>query len=261
MVSSLYNWFMLPHRIAAIRRRLPAGRPLLLDVGCGNHSPRITKTYLPDCEYHGVDNRRWARDGADDRAVDQFHEIDLESAGQLDRIPDGRYDAVICSQVLEHLSDPYGVVARLARKAKPGGVLYIETPSPRSLSLPSAARGWLCVRGCLNFRDDDSHKGLVDLGRVAAALERDGFKVSGPRPCFLWRRVLFLPLYIIATLVAKGFVPASVLWDVAGFAVNLTAVRLGSAASGLPAGGNMGRGRQEARLRARAGAANGTKRT
>jgi SAM-dependent methyltransferase len=234
----LYNWFMLPHRIAAIRGRVPAGRPCILDVGCGNHSPRITKTYLPTCEYHGVDNRRWNRDSADDRALDRLFDIDLEIPGALDEVPDGAYDAVICSHVLEHLSDPCGVVVHLARKVKPGGVLYAETPSPRSLTLPRAANGWMGIRGSLNFHDDDSHKQLVDLGRVAAALEKDGFEARGPRRCLLWRRVMFLPLYVIATLVVKGFVPASVVWDVTGFAASVTATRRVSAASG-----GAGRGR------------------
>lgn len=225
MVASLYNWFMLPHRIAAIRHRLPSGRPRVLDVGCGNHSPRVTKAYLPQCEYHGIDNRRWNRDGDDDRAIDRFFAIDLEVAERLDEVPDETYDAVICSHVLEHLSDPYGVARRLVRKVKPGGVLYVETPSPRSLALPRAATGWMGIRGSLNFRDDDSHKEPVDLARVAAELQKAGFSVDGPRRCLLWRRVVFLPLYIVATLLAKGFVPASVVWDVAGFADALSAVR------------------------------------
>lgn len=221
----LYNWFMLPHRIAAIRGHLPQERPRILDVGCGNHSPRITKTYLPDCEYHGIDNRRWNRDSADDRAIDRLYEIDLNAPAGLDRIADGAYDAVICSHVLEHLAEPCDVVSRLARKVKPGGVLYVETPSARSLKLPRAANGWMGIRGSLNFHDDDSHRQLVDLARIAEMLEKEGFRVTGPRRCRLRRRIVFLPLYLIATLVTKGFVPASVVWDVAGFAASLTATR------------------------------------
>ena len=67
MLTDVYNWFLYPHRIAAVRPWLKSARPRLLDIGCGNHSPRITKTYLPQCEYHGVDNRRWNRDAEDDR--------------------------------------------------------------------------------------------------------------------------------------------------------------------------------------------------
>jgi SAM-dependent methyltransferase len=225
MFRALYNWFLCPPGIAAIRRSRPPGKPRLLDVGCGNHGPKIAKRYLPECEYHGLYDRRWNLDDEDTRCMDRAFEIDLESPAALDQVPDGAYDALICSHVLEHLADPYVVVGPLARKLKPGGVFYVEVPSERSLRLPRAANGWMGIRGCLNFRDDDSHKTMVDLGRVSAILIGEGFDVRGPRPRRMWRRVLFFPLYVLAVLAVKRFIPASVMWDVTGFAACLTAVR------------------------------------
>ena len=225
MSSRLYNWFLYPHRLAAIRPHLSGARPKVLDVGCGNHSPRITKTYWPACEYHGIDNRRWNRDAADERCMDRLFALDLEQPAALDQVPDGVYDAVICSHVLEHLSAPLAVVRQLAQKVKPRGVLYVEVPSKRSLRLPSAAQGWLGVRGCLNFRDDETHKALVDLDDVCAVLQACGFSIRRRGPRRLWRRVLGLPLFIGAVLIVKRFIPASVLWDVCGFAEAVTAVR------------------------------------
>lgn len=41
---------------------------------------------------------------------------------------DRRYDLVIASHVVEHLADPLAVVASLAERLAPGGLLYVEVP-------------------------------------------------------------------------------------------------------------------------------------
>jgi hypothetical protein len=156
--------------------------------------------------------------------MDRFFRLDLDQSSALGAIPDGAYDSVICSHVLEHLKDPQRVAAELAGKLSPGGSLYLETPSLRSCRLPSVKSSrW--VRGCLNFRDDETHREPVDLRPIAEALRSAGLAVQGPSVARLWRRVALLPLYVVATLVTKGFVPASLLWDATGCAECLTAVR------------------------------------
>jgi len=151
--------------------------------------------------------------------------VDLDDAAGLEQVPDDSYDAVICSHILEHLRSPYTVALALAQKLKPGGILYIEVPSQRSLTLPKAEHGWLFFRGCLNFRDDETHRELVDVDRVAMELRDLGLQVAGPKNRRMWRRVLLFPFYCVGCLLTKGFVPASVLWDVTGFAVAVTAVK------------------------------------
>lgn len=222
---SIYNWFICPNRMLSLRRHVPTSAALILDVGCGNHSSRLAKTYFPLCRYHGVDKQRWNWNADDDKWTDRMYEIDLEQTGSLVQVPDGQYDAVICSHVLEHLSNPYAVVLDLARKAKAGGVVYVEVPSERSLRLPRACSGWWGIHGCLNFYDDDSHKTFVKLDEVASILENNGFRVVHLGRCWMWRRVIFLPAYLVACFFVKGFIPASVVWDITGFAERLTAIR------------------------------------
>jgi SAM-dependent methyltransferase len=43
-------------------------------------------------------------------------------------VADGRFDAVICNQVFEHLNDPSGVMGELARVLRPGGRLLCTAP-------------------------------------------------------------------------------------------------------------------------------------
>lgn len=222
---SLFYWFAGARSIAVIRPDLASQAPRLLDVGCGNHGPRNAKRVLPRCVYHGVDRGRWNLDEEDDRCMDRFFRLDLDDPSGLSAVPDGSYDAVICSQVIEHLQDPRRVVVQLAAKLAPGGVLYLETPSARSLRLPSCKSGAWGVKGCLNFRDDETHRDLVDLETCAADLRSLGLRVRGPKVARLWRRVVLLPLYLAAVLIVKRFVPAGLLWDTVGFASCLVAVR------------------------------------
>lgn len=43
-------------------------------------------------------------------------------------IPDGRFDVVICAEVLEHTLQPFSAVDEIYRLLRPGGIAYISTP-------------------------------------------------------------------------------------------------------------------------------------
>lgn len=58
----------------------------------------------------------------------------------------GRFDLVICAQMIEHATDPYSVMLDLLALLKPGGYLYIEVPYDetwRDLSLDGRLRRWI----------------------------------------------------------------------------------------------------------------------
>jgi SAM-dependent methyltransferase len=213
-----YRWLEAPPRLVAVRRGLGREPRSVLDVGCGNHSPTVTKRHFPGCQYHGVDRRSWNVDDRDRAAMDRYFDLDLQQPDELGTIEDGWYEAVLLSHVLEHLDDPYRVVTEVASKVAPGGVLYVETPSPRSMTLPPARARRLGFRGCLNFHDDPTHRTLVDLPRVRGLLAARGFEVGPVQPRWSWRRVLLLPAYAAAGLASRGYVPASVVWEVTRFA-------------------------------------------
>ena len=95
---------------------LPAGSRLI-DVGAGNSPYRELLAHL---RYESTDWEHSAHPGA--RAVD--HVGPAHDLG----VPSESYDAVLCTQVLEHVPNPDEVARELHRILRPGGRLYLTVP-------------------------------------------------------------------------------------------------------------------------------------
>ncbi|TAK50677.1 MAG: class I SAM-dependent methyltransferase [Bacteroidetes bacterium] len=69
---------------------------------------------------------------------------------------DDSFDVVVASHIIEHLTHPIDFFGECARVCKPGGLMYIEAPSERSLWLPSMPfqRDMFFS---LSFYDDPTH--------------------------------------------------------------------------------------------------------
>lgn len=152
-----------------VRGRLAAA-PRILDIGCGNNSPTVTKKWFPGCHYAGADIQRYNNSDADLAAIDEFFPIGADDLG-YDAIPDASYDFVILNHVIEHIQEQAQVVAALCRKLKPGGFIWIAFPSVRSLTLPHS------VDETLNFYDDPTHARIPDLNEISTTLEANGVTV------------------------------------------------------------------------------------
>jgi 2-polyprenyl-3-methyl-5-hydroxy-6-metoxy-1,4-benzoquinol methylase len=62
----------------------------------------------------------------------RFSNLHLES-GELATVPwEDRFDLVLCSEVLEHTTDPQSFLEALSRVIVPGGLLILSTPQPWS---------------------------------------------------------------------------------------------------------------------------------
>lgn len=131
-------------------RALPANASVL-DAGCGDF--RIYREFADQFsgkEYVGCDHAETLPPlGA------SFSQWDLE------RFPlpfeDDRFDFAILSHVLEHVGKPVDLLRELVRVLKPGGALYVECPSERSLK-----PGWWAPEHynlILSFHDDPTHSG------------------------------------------------------------------------------------------------------
>lgn len=156
-----------PMKFRYIRHRLTTPAPRILDIGCGNRSPSLTKKWFPASHYSGADIQRYNLDDADLAAMDQFYPIAVDGAG-YDQIPEAAYDLVILNHVIEHMANPGPIVAKLCGKLKAGGYIWIAFPSLRSLSLPHS------VDETLNFCDDPTHVYLPSVREIANVLLENG---------------------------------------------------------------------------------------
>ncbi len=89
----------------------------VLDVGCGRKPYRHL---VPAADYVGLE--------LDSPAARELGAADLYYSGGSFPVPDASFDAVICSQVLEHVFTPQEFLAEIHRVLRPGGGLLLTTP-------------------------------------------------------------------------------------------------------------------------------------
>ena len=205
LTSSLRAWFEKPVRFDYIGRFMAPGAKLL-DVGCGDLAPYSTFKYYPGILFSGID---W-HDIAGQKDMDHFLKGDLEN-NSLSEIPNDYYDVINLSHIIEHISDGEKLLSTLTTKLKPGGIIYIETPSNNSLKLPS-------MYGTLNFWDDPTHKKVYSLKEMSEILERNGCTILESRIRRNLKRIIFMPIYVLLTFLRDKKINATALWDVTGFA-------------------------------------------
>ena len=111
-----------------------AGR--LLDVGCG-HGLLLDEARRRGYEAVGVEPSRSAAAHARDALGLDVREHALEELDDADG-----FDAIVLSDVLEHLDDPVAALDLCAALLRPGGVLCVVTPDPSSLTARLAGRRW-----------------------------------------------------------------------------------------------------------------------
>jgi SAM-dependent methyltransferase len=105
----------LDREMADFAQRLPAGA-IVLDAGAGDQP---YKHHFVHCRYESADfeavNKPYAK---------STYVCDLSAIP----VADATFDAVVFSQVMEHLPDPLAVLNELHRVLKPGGMLFYSGP-------------------------------------------------------------------------------------------------------------------------------------
>lgn len=142
----------------------------ILDVGCGNNSPRFTKHIRPDAYYIGLDVSDYNQMGGSIGVADQY--LISTSSGFTDSIyaNKGECDAVISSHNLEHCDDPIRVLESCCAALKSKGVLYLSFSCEISVKFPRRL-------GTLNFFNDQTHKSLPKFDDVIQILKDCGMGI------------------------------------------------------------------------------------
>jgi 2-polyprenyl-3-methyl-5-hydroxy-6-metoxy-1,4-benzoquinol methylase len=151
----------------------------VLELGCGSGgTARAVMAAHKAGRYVGIElspsAAAAAADALDEVLVGDVETMDLSALS-------GRFDILIISEVLEHLTDPWTTLSRLATCLKPGGRVYSSSPN---------IAHWGVIRSLLGGRFDYAEKGVMDrthlrwfTPRTYAELFRSaGFEVESVGP-------------------------------------------------------------------------------
>jgi ubiquinone/menaquinone biosynthesis C-methylase UbiE len=112
--------------LAKTLSELPAGASLL-DAGAGECA---YKKYCGHLRYVAQDLARYDGTGEVGLQMGSWDTSNIDLVSDITNIPvrDASFDAVLCTEVLEHVSDPIAALKELDRLLKPGGTLIITAP-------------------------------------------------------------------------------------------------------------------------------------
>lgn len=160
-------------KVRVFGRFVGEGPRRILDVGCGDGR------FLKVLRDSGSDE--WELEGIDidEGAVERARAAGLEAThSRLEDFDPGdeRYDMVVLFQVIEHVSEPGAMCAKVRSLLKPGGVFVIETPD---------VAGWdekLFRSGLWGGYHVPRHWNLFTPANLGRMLEDQGFQVEDNQP-------------------------------------------------------------------------------
>ena len=174
----------------------------VLDLGCGGgHNGALLKR-AGAREVVGVELDTGAAAEARGR-LDAVVQADLADL-RPEQLGDGLFDAVLASDVLEHLADPEEVLARVLTRLRPGGAVVV--------SLPNVAHVWVFAN-LLMKRWPRRSSGIFDRTHVrwfgkhdmVHLLEGEGLRVLRVEPYFTRYRLLRAASLVLSLYVFRDF--------------------------------------------------------
>ena len=176
VIKGLYLQWM----VASFLRQ---GHKRVLDAGCGPEAQLVAMLAgrYPTCMFSGWDLHVSQEGRRRDRHPGNLSvfEADLVSLNEEER-----YDLIYTVDVLEHIEDCEGMLDRLSKAVRPGGLLFIHTPSLDERAWFAASR----AEAHNAFRehrtgDDHVHEGF-SVAQLTNALERRSFSVVQAKNTF-----------------------------------------------------------------------------
>jgi len=136
----------------------------LIEIGCG-HGNFLIEAKSQGYDVQGLEFSKDAAKqankklGSDSVMVGTTLSIDL---------PSESYDVCILADVIEHVRDPYATISYVSRILKPGGLVFIATPSTASWSARLLGSSWM------EFKPE--HLFYFDPNSLTRLLARAGFR-------------------------------------------------------------------------------------
>ena len=170
----------------------------ILEIGCSNGNTGALALAMNKCgKYTGVE----IHEAAAQKAKDKLSEVLVGDIEQME-LPwqDNTFDALVLSEVLEHLVDPWKVLRRLHRYLKPGAMVFASSPN---VSHHRIIR--MLLKGEWNLTDDGimdrTHLRWFTPSTFAQMFEDSGYRVVSVEPMSPFRLQVKLQ---IALLFGKG---------------------------------------------------------
>ena len=112
----------IPYRVKCLYDKVKPGK--VLEVGCGDgYILYRLQEELDGLDCHGIDVSENAIAVAKENVEGKFEVMNAE-----EQLPEGKYDTVICLEVLEHLKEPEELAKKMFDLLVPGGRLLISVP-------------------------------------------------------------------------------------------------------------------------------------
>jgi SAM-dependent methyltransferase len=152
----------------------------VLDMGCGL-GRHAFEMYRRGADVIALDQNadelatvsEWFAAMRDEGSIPAGAEADVKEGDALNLpFPDGEFDRVIASEVLEHIPDDDGAIAELVRVLRPGGTIAVTVPR------------WLPERICWALSDEyheveGGHVRIYSAKELALKLQKAGLRYVG----------------------------------------------------------------------------------
>lgn len=180
------------HLLPSLLAMLGQPQGAILDVGCGNGA--IARALIANgYDVYGVDASASGISIANEQAPGRFFVSDVTAKRLPAPLAGKRFDAVISTEVIEHLYDPRGLIEFARRVLASGGDFIVSTPYHGYLkNVAMAVTGKLDDH--FNVLWDGGHIKFFSRKTLERMLRDQGFEVtafagSGRMPWF-WKSML-----------------------------------------------------------------------
>jgi len=210
--SRIFNYNVLNRDawIAGQAKQLPQGSRIL-DAGAGSCPYR---DLFKHCEYKAQDFTSLIDEQL---SGGQYGQIDYVCDIASIPVPNAAFDAILCSEVLEHLPEPIKVITEFARILKPGGKIIITAPLGSGIHQePYHYYGGYTPFWYEKFLDEagfDSVHVENNAGTLRACGQESMRFIQLSRPFSLgmsfWKELLWTPLWLLLLPSMAIFAPLS----------------------------------------------------
>ncbi len=208
-----YNVVLRDRWIAQQASKLPAGTRLL-DVGAGSCP---YQNLFAHCEYRSQDLQPLQ---GEQLRFGGYGHIDYVSDLASIPVPESSFDAVLCTEALEHHPEPIKVVQELARIVRPGGTLILTAPLGSGIHqepyhfyggyTPWWYERFLTAAGFEDIRVEPNEGSLRFFGQESLRFIRTMSPWSTMLPVNI--RLFLLPLWIVLAPLLGVVIPLLCTW-------------------------------------------------